>query len=166
SSTATCMVYEPSGDLKRIARLLVPGDSVRVSGGVRRASSKNPVVVNIEKIEALDVSHKAVKVNPRCVVCGSAMKSEGSGKGFQCKRCGKKSLATGRARVATKETTRLILRGTYLPSPRAQRHLTKQLIRYGRERTRELPLVEGWLRSPLLLPEPLGRKEAFVPTSS
>ena len=51
SSTLCCMVYEPSGDLRRVARLLRPGDSVRVSGGVRRASSKNPAVVNVEKID-------------------------------------------------------------------------------------------------------------------
>jgi tRNA(Ile2)-agmatinylcytidine synthase len=163
SSLVSCMVYEPSGDLRRIARLLMPGDSVRVSGGVRRASSKNPAVVNIEKVKVLDVSHEAVKVNPRCVACGSGMKSEGRGKGFQCKRCGKKSMATRRAKEATKEAIGLILPGTYLPSPRAQRHLTKQLIRYGREQTREEPLVEGWLSSRTSLP-PLGRKEAFLPT--
>lgn len=147
-STLSCMVYEPSGDLRRAARLLVPGDSVRVSGGVRRASSKNPVVINVERIDVLSVSLKAVKVNPRCVVCGSGMKSEGRGKGYQCKRCGHRSAEPARLmREANAAATR-IYPGTYLPSPRAQRHLTKQLIRFGRERTVVAGLVDGWIELP------------------
>jgi tRNA(Ile2)-agmatinylcytidine synthase len=146
SSTVNCMVYEPSGDLKRVARLLRPGDSVRVSGGVRRASSKNPVVVNVERIDVLAVDSEGSRANPRCVTCGSRMKSEGTGKGFQCRRCGHKSVGPSRA-GASKTSTR-IHPGSYLPSPRAQRHLTKQLIRYGRERAGAQALVEGWMEPP------------------
>jgi len=94
----TCMVYEPSGDLRRVARLLKAGDAIKVSGGVRRASSKNPAVLNVEMIEVLRAAR--------------------------------------------------IQRGFFVPSPRAQRHLTKQLVRYGGEQVRALPLVEGWLRPP------------------
>jgi tRNA(Ile2)-agmatinylcytidine synthase len=119
-STVTCMVYEPSGDLMRVAGLLVPGDSVRISGGVRRASSKNPVVINVERIDVMNVSQNVRK--------------------------------RGAYRAAA---TRVYL-GTYLPSPRAQRHLTKQLIRYGREQAGMRALVEGWLESqdhePLSIP--------------
>jgi len=147
-STVSCMVYEPSGDLRRVARLLVPGDSVRVSGGVRRASSKNPVVVNVERIDVLSLSHPAIKANPRCVVCGSGMKSEGIGKGYQCKKCGRKSAEPARARKAPKAAATRIHTGTYLPSPRAQRHLTKQLIRYGREMSGTQALIEGWMKPP------------------
>ena len=91
-----CMIYEPSGDLRHMARVLKPGDSVRLSGGVRKATTKNPTVLNVEKIQVL----------------------------------------TATARIHS---------GTYLPSPRAQRHLTKQLIRYGREQTGPQALVEGWI---------------------
>ncbi len=146
SSTVTCMVYEPSGDLRRVARLLKPGDVVRVSGGVRRASSKNPVVVNVERIDVLKVSREPVRAAPRCA-CGSAMKSEGRGKGYQCKKCGRKSLER-QVRRAPKPTAARIPPGSYLPSPRAQRHLTKQLIRYGREQIGILPLIEGWVMPP------------------
>lgn len=97
-SVVDCMVYEPSGDLRRVARLLKPGDSVRVSGGVRRASSKNPAVVNVEKLEALRSSK--------------------------------------------------FPSGVYLPSPRSQRHLTKQLIRYGAEQVGLLPLIDDWTVAP------------------
>ncbi|HUI00626.1 MAG TPA: DUF1743 domain-containing protein [Nitrososphaerales archaeon] len=95
-SEVGCMVYEPSGDLRRMARLLMPGDAVRVSGGVRRGSSKNPATLNVERIHVLRASSK---VHP----------------------------------------------GVYLPSPRAQRHLTKQLLRLGNELVTEHGLVDGWI---------------------
>lgn len=142
SSTLRCMVYEPSGDLRRVARLLRPGDSVRVSGGVRRASSKNPAVVNVEKIDVLSTPHQSIKANPRCADCGSGMKSEGKGKGYQCRKCGHKTAEGPRVPEATSARIRP---GTYLPSPRAQRHLTKQLIRYGNEAVGSHPFVEGWV---------------------
>jgi len=143
-STLCCMVYEPSGDLRRVARLLRPGDSVRVSGGVRRASSKNPAVINVEKIDVLSTSHQSIKAAPRCAACGSGMKSEGRGKGYQCKRCGHKS-AEGAAAGALKAASTRVRPGTYLPSPRAQRHLTKQLIRYGNESVGSRAVVDGWV---------------------
>ena len=148
SSTVSCMVYEPSGDLRRVARLLLPGDSVRVSGGVRRASSKNPVVINVEKIDVLAVSSRAIKANPRCVVCGSSMKSEGRAKGYQCGKCGHRSAWPARQKEGPMGTAARIYPGTYLPSPRAQRHLTKQLIRYGKEASGAHVLVAGWTKSP------------------
>ena len=144
SRTSLCMVYEPSGDLRRAARLLRPGDSVRVSGGVRRATSKNPAVVNVEKIDVLSTSTQSIKASPRCAACGSGMKSEGKGKGYQCRRCGRKSGGAGAGSAPT-ASSRAIIPGTYLPSPRAQRHLTKQLIRYGNESVGTQAVVEGWV---------------------
>jgi tRNA(Ile2)-agmatinylcytidine synthase len=141
-STVSCMVYEPSGDLRRVARHLRPGNSVRVWGGVRRGSSKNPVVVNVERIDVLAVDGES-KANPRCTACGSGMKSEGRGKGFQCRKCGHRSV--GPSGVGAPESVARIHPGSYLPSPRAQRHLTKQLVRYGREQTGVRALVEGWM---------------------
>ncbi|MDG6914682.1 MAG: DUF1743 domain-containing protein [Nitrososphaerota archaeon] len=135
-----CMVYEPSGDLKRTARLLRTGDSVRVSGGVRRATPRNSAALNVEKIEVLAL-HQAVKARPRCALCSSGMKSEGRGKGYQCRTCGHRTAAL---RVEHGPPSR-IHPGTYLPSPRAQRHLTKQLIRYGRELAGHREIVEGWV---------------------
>lgn len=146
SSSVACMVYEPSGDLRRVARLLKPGDFLRISGGVRRASVKNPVVVNVERIEVLAVSRKGVEANPKCMVCGSRMKSEGREKGYQCKKCGHRSTEAPRAKVSLSTATRLHP-GSYLPSPRAQRHLTKQLIRYGRETIGMRELIKGWVET-------------------
>jgi len=98
-----CAVYEPTGDLRRVAKMLRDGDFVRAYGGVRRPSTSHPKVLNVEKIEVV-------------------------------------SLAKGKGRP--------LVRGTYIASPRANRHLTKPLARYGREMDgRACPQVTGWLRA-------------------
>ncbi len=98
-----CAVYEPTGDLRRMARLLAEGDHIRAYGGVRRPSKTHPKILNVEKIDLI------------------------SAKG---------------------EDTSLV-RGTYITSPRANRHLTKPLARYGSMPTRGVSCqVEGWLQTP------------------
>ena len=102
SGAHQCAVYEPTGDLRRAARLLVSGDRIRAYGGVRRGTSLHPKVLNVER---LDVS--------------------------------------GPVRTDKRRT---LARGSYVASPRANRHLTKALIRYGMETaglaSRE---IRGWL---------------------
>lgn len=88
--------YEPTGDLRRSAKLLRKGDVVRAFGGVRRATVRHPKILNLEKLE---------------------VKS-----------------ARGGLEV-----------GTYISSPRANRHLTKPLIRYGLEHPKEARPVGHWL---------------------
>ena len=97
-----CAIYEPTGDLRRVARRLQRGDKVRAYGGVRRPSRLHPKILNVERFDLL-------------------------------------GLAGGRPR-------RDILRGTYIASPRANRHLTKPLTRFGNEvGGRPSPAVEEWL---------------------
>jgi tRNA(Ile2)-agmatinylcytidine synthase len=97
-----CAVYEPTGDLRRAARLLSEGDRIKAYGGVRRPSSAHPKVLNVERIDVLSPSRG------------------------------------GR-----------LARGTYIASPRANRHLTKPFARYGRDAARRRsPAVEGWLAPP------------------
>ena len=91
--------YEPTGDLRRAARLLRPGDRIRAYGGVRRGTPLHPTVLNMEKFEL-------------------------------------RSLGSRRASIR---------KGTYISSPRANRHLTKPLIRYGRESREGSREVKGWL---------------------
>ncbi len=76
--------YEPTGDLRRAALRLRKGDAVRVSGGIRRGTSKHSKILNMEKLE-IKWSRGGLPV------------------------------------------------GTYISSPRANRHLTKPLVRYGRK---------------------------------
>ncbi len=93
--------YEPTGDLRRVARLLKCGDKIRAFGGIRKATSLHPSVLNVEK--------------------------------FDVKSLGKKRTS--------------IRKGTYISSPRANRHLTKPLVRYGREDQGIPERFEGWLGS-------------------
>jgi tRNA(Ile2)-agmatinylcytidine synthase len=98
-----CAVYEPTGDLRRAAKMLRPGDRVKLFGGVRRATSLHPKVLNVERIDVL-------------------------------------RLAAGLSRT--------LVPGSFVASPRANRHLTKPLIRYGREAARVgIGEISGWLRA-------------------
>ncbi len=71
------------------------------------------------------------------------MESMGWEKGFRCRRCG---LRDRRSRKLTVEAERLLKPGLYMPPPRAHRHLTKPLERYGREKRAYEPgdLFEPW----------------------
>ncbi len=146
-----CAIYEPTGDLNRSARLLIPGDRVRIRGGVRRPSTQHGKLVNAESIEVLSLARGGKLSNPLCQNCGLRMKSEGRGKGFQCQRCGWRA---GEGAKRSRRIPRKLRAGLYLSSPRAHRHLTKPLIRYGREAAdRGYPLIDGWLRSSIIVPE-------------
>ena len=91
--------YEPTGDLRRAARLLRQGDTIRAFGGVRRETTLHPSILNMEKFRVLT------------------------------RRKGRGGLP----------------KGTYISSPRANRHLTKPLIRYGLEDSTNPSKVAGWL---------------------
>jgi len=96
--TRPTAAYEPTGDLRRTAKLLRRGDKIRAFGGVRRPTSLHPAVLNLEKFEF----------------------------------------------VSSSGTRGVVPRGTFISSPRANRHLTKPLIRYGRENYENETVVEGW----------------------
>ncbi|MDG7008417.1 MAG: DUF1743 domain-containing protein [Nitrososphaerota archaeon] len=93
--------YEPTGDLRRAAKLLRRGDTVRAFGGVRRGTSLHQPILNLEKLQLL----------------------------------------------AHQKGQRGLPKGTYISSPRANRHLTKPLIRYGLEDTGKPTQVTGWLEA-------------------
>jgi tRNA(Ile2)-agmatinylcytidine synthase len=125
-----CAAYEPTGKFRTIIKALTRGDLVQVYGGVRPSSEKTPMTLNLEKIKILSLIPRIVFQNPTCPFCNKHMESMGKEKGFRCKKCGK------RARKATKvqvQVDREISQGLYIPPPRANRHLTKPLSRYGRE---------------------------------
>ena len=139
--TLGCAVYEPARDLRKMAGAIARGDRIRVFGGVRRSSSRHGPILNVEKVEVLSVVPATWLVSPTCEACGRSMKSEGTGKGFECRGCGAKSVARSRS---IERSERRLVPGIYLPSPGSQRHLTKQLIRYGNELSTVHPLVDGW----------------------
>jgi len=137
-----CAAYEPTGALREVSKNLIVGDLVEVFGGVRSASPKRPVTINLEKVRVLKLTPKITFFNPPCPQCGKRMKSMGKEKGFRCDKCGFRSREPKKVAV---EVRRDFKRGLYLTSPRSQRHLTKPLCRYGRERS-DAPkkMINGW----------------------
>lgn len=126
-----CAAYEQTGNLRKIASMLIDGDLVEVYGGVRPPSKRNPKTINIEKIKIVNLAEKVILRNPLCPVCGKRMKSMGRNKGFECYKCG--FHGANLTKIAIK-AERLIKAGLYVVPPRSERHLTKPLLRYGLEK--------------------------------
>jgi tRNA(Ile2)-agmatinylcytidine synthase len=127
-----CAAYKPTGELQAAARKIVEGDFVEACGGVRPASSTHPITINLEKLRILKLAPKTFLFNPNCPRCGKRTKSMGSKKGFRCEKCGFRSTKLEKVAV---EYKRDLEEGIYVTSPRSQRHLTKPLCRYGREKS-------------------------------
>lgn len=127
--SALCAVYEPTG-LSQLAQKLSNGDLIEIGGGVRKATSKHPKVINVEYIRILQLAKKLHYMNPLCK-CGKRLKSDGKGKGYKCEICGYKER---NAKKVVVEHARDIKEGLYIPVPKAHRHLTKPLQRYGMEK--------------------------------
>lgn len=118
----TCLAYEPTKGFRDVVRSLVPGDTLRVAGSLRRGS------INLEKIQVLTAQETITSKPPVCERCGKRMTSAGTGKGFKCRRCG------GRARnPETVQNPRDILPGWFEVPPSARRHLARPLCRGIRE---------------------------------
>ena len=124
-----CAAYEPTGSFRKVVESLEPGDEVEVAGGIRPPSEEYGLTVNLEKLWVLELKEKVLQENPYCPKCGKRMESAGRGQGYRCRRC--------KTRYGSKLDLRIkreIEPGLYLPPPRAHRHLTKPLQRYGREK--------------------------------
>ncbi|MEM0211433.1 MAG: tRNA(Ile)(2)-agmatinylcytidine synthase [Candidatus Methanomethylicia archaeon] len=135
-----CIIYEPTGHLRKIAYHLLPGDIIEVYGSVKK-SGKEDLTINVEKIYIKKIAHIKEKVNPKCPTCNSTMKSEGKNKGYECKKCKYKA---NLVKIEV-EKVRSIIEGLYMPTPKAQRHLTKPLIRYGQEKEKhQIKLIKNW----------------------
>ncbi len=132
TGTIDAAFYEPTRTLPRVARKLVPGDRIRISGVVKPASSARGVTFNVEKLEIIELSETYRLVNPRCPRCGARMTSAGKGKGFKCRKCGYRDPHARKERIPI---SRDISRGIYVAAPSAMGHLTKPLERYGKEKT-------------------------------
>jgi tRNA(Ile2)-agmatinylcytidine synthase len=140
--TLDCAAYEPTGELRKAAAQLIEGDTVEVYGGVRPASHKHGLTVNLEKIGVVNLVPKTVLSNPCCPKCGKRMSSMGKNQGFRCDKC------RFRDKTLTKTVTevkRTIEKKLYVTSPRSQRHLTKPLSRYGKEKKDKTEsLIKRW----------------------
>jgi tRNA(Ile2)-agmatinylcytidine synthase len=147
--TFPAAVYEPTG-IANIASLLAVGDIIEIGCGIRRASSKHPKILNVEYFLVLELAEIIEMRNPLCRNCSKRMKSEGKDKGFQCKRCKLREPYT--IQKANIHLPRKIQVGLYIPTPKAHRHLTKPLHRYGLEKAstdynKNLPIRGNWFFS-------------------
>jgi len=134
-----CAAFEPTGSFRKIIAQLLPGDVVTVFGAVH-AESHN--TINLEKIVIHKLTNSLLLRNPSCRRCNKRLKSAGRRKGFKCVRCG---LSIQSPKKEVSMTERKISTGIYLPSLKAHRHLTKPMIRYGREKTWDgLPPIGLW----------------------
>jgi tRNA(Ile2)-agmatinylcytidine synthase len=137
-----CAAYEPTGILCKTSRNLIVGDFVEAHGGVRPASTRHSITINLEKMRILELARKIALLNPICPDCGKRMKSMGTAKGFRCEKCGFRASQLKKTAV---ESNRKLKRRLYITSPRSQRHLTKPLCRYGREKSNAPKrTIKGW----------------------
>ena len=137
-----CAAYEPTGILKEVAKELIAGDLIEVSGGVRPASPRHPITINLEKLRVLRLAPRIVFRNPICPECGKRTKSMGKDQGFRCKKCGFRSSELKKMSVRGK---RNLKKDLYTTSPRSQRHLTKPLCRYGKEKSNApKEMIKSW----------------------
>ena len=126
-----CAAYEPTGELRKVVRLLKLGDLIEAMGGARSSSANNPTTLNLEKIRILRLTPNMVFRNPECPKCRKRMESMGRSKGFRCKKC---RLRDSNLKKTVLEIERPIEQGLHIVPPRSQRHLTKPLSRYGLEK--------------------------------
>jgi tRNA(Ile2)-agmatinylcytidine synthase len=143
SAEIDCAAYEPTGDLRKVARELAIGDSVEVYGAVHKATGSKPLTVNLEKIKIQNLTQKTLTENPVCPNCGKHLKSMGKNQGMRCEKCGGKYNDLKKTAVIV---PRAIMLGLYLTSTRSQRHLTKPLGRYGQEKHggSNCPMISEW----------------------
>ena len=125
-----CAAYEPTGSFREVVRKLILGDAVRAYGGVREDEGSRRTL-NLEKMEVLGLAEDVRMVNPSCPECAGAMESMGRGKGYRCRRCGHRDSNLEKQQVVVDRGLEV---GLYIPPAKAQRHLTKPLSRYGREK--------------------------------
>lgn len=120
SGEIECGAYEPTKNFRKVVSRLLPGDIIRVYGGIGEQNT-----FNIEKFQVMELNDVEYK-NPICE-CGKRMTSAGKNKGFKCKRCGKR--IESNEKVATK-IARDLENGRFYETPvSARRHLSKPLCR-------------------------------------
>lgn len=138
-----CACYEPTGEFRRRAMDLIPGDIIEIGGGVRKPTALHSVVLNLEYFKPIKLASKLVISNPMCPSCGVSLVSRGRDKGFKCSKCGHASRTVKKSEV---KETRTLRRKMYLPPIAAHRHLTKPLHRFMfNKRYYGTKLIDDWI---------------------
>jgi len=114
-----CGVYKQT-KITKTAQDLIPGDKIRLGGGIRKASKNYERVLNVEFLDVIKLEKNILLTNPTCKTCNKKMKSKGNRQGFECFRCGNKSFSKSSLEIPRKIQCKL-----YLPAISAHRHLTR-----------------------------------------
>jgi len=122
-----CAAYEPTKGFRNIVRKLSKGDEIVAYGGV--LETEHGLTINLEKLEITKLAEFYKTEKPICPVCNNRMKSIGKDKGYRCKKC-----HTKHREVSITPIVRDIKIGLYEVPMCAKRHLSKPLLRYGREK--------------------------------
>jgi tRNA(Ile2)-agmatinylcytidine synthase len=113
-----CMAYEPTKNFRPIVRQLVQGDEITAFGSFKKGS------INLEKIGIRVLAEPIISRPPLCTTCNKRMTSDGTGKGFKCKKCGIRANDPEIQKIS-----RTLKHGWYEVPPTARRHLAKPLCR-------------------------------------
>ncbi len=140
-----CACYEPTGSFRLHALKLLPGDEIEVGGGVRRATSKHSIVLNLEYLLPLNLRPSYLVRNPKCENCGATLGSAGKEQGYRCPKC---CIIFKRLEKIRIESKRKLEPHIYLPQIKAHRHLTKPLQRFTLTKSSlvGIRLVDDWIR--------------------
>jgi tRNA(Ile2)-agmatinylcytidine synthase len=113
-----CAAFEPTKEFRGIVRSLVPGDRIKAMGGVH----KRPFTLNLEKLNVLRLAPAFKVVKPKCLACGTTMKSMGRTGGYRCRRCRAKKGPDAATKIAVPRALSLEL---YEVPKCARRHLSR-----------------------------------------
>jgi tRNA(Ile2)-agmatinylcytidine synthase len=115
-ASLTCLAFEPTKTLPRVARTLRPGDRVEVWG-----SRAGDPAFRVEGLELRSLAPRFGRPRPpRCGTCRKSTDSLGRLRGYECSRCHRRwppEAAEVRREVPA------FGRGVYHPTPSARRHL-------------------------------------------
>ena len=120
SGEIECGAYEPTKNFRKTVSYLMPGDIIRVYGGIGEQNT-----FNVEKFQVIRLNDVEYR-NPVCE-CGKRMTSAGKNKGFKCKKCGKR--IESNKKVPIKISRKLKNAQFYETPVSARRHLSKPLCR-------------------------------------
>jgi tRNA(Ile2)-agmatinylcytidine synthase len=113
-----CMAYEPTKNFRTVVRQLMPGDEVVAVGSFKKGS------INLEKLKIVSCARPVAYRPPLCTLCNKRMTSDGTGKGYKCRKCGRRA-----NEPEEREFSRALKPGWYEVPPTARRHLAKPLCR-------------------------------------